>query len=257
MSKTVLALGAAFSLLASAAHAEGWIVSIGGRVSVAAPYEGADHYVMSPSPTLSARRADRPYRFTPGDGGTTFALIDTDHFVFGPMARFRYRRGDEGSLTGLRKVKWAAEPGAFMDIWPVDWLRLHGELRHGVVGHTGLVGDAGADLVVMGDKWDASIGPRFGWGNKTYMDRYFGVTPLEAARSPLIASAYEPGSGRRYTGVAVSSAYHLSDNLQVKLTAGYNKLASKAENSPIVAIAGSSHQYLASAGVSYSFGIGR
>jgi outer membrane scaffolding protein for murein synthesis (MipA/OmpV family) len=253
----VLALAGLASLAAGAAQAQGWVVTIGGKGSVAPPYEGADHYVVRPVPTLSARRADRPYRFVPPDGGTTFSLVDTEHVVFGPMARFQYGRGNEGSLTGLKKVKWAAEPGVFLDLWPTAWLRAHGELRRGVVGHQGLVGDVGADLVHMSPRWDASIGPRFGYGNRRYFARYFGVTPAEAVRSPAVAEAYSPEGGRRYTGVELATAYHVTDRLSIRADAGYHHLATKAADSPIVRLAGSRHQYFGSLGVSYAFNFGR
>lgn len=252
-----LLMGAVLLCAASPpAQARDWIVSIGAKATTTPPYEGADRYVVRPSPTLSARPADRPYRFTPSDGGTSFALISSDHIEFGPMARFRLKRKNDKELTGLDEVKWAAEPGAFLDLWPTDWFRLHGELRHGVGGHHGLVADTGFDLVHTGVKVDWSVGGRTGWGDKEYLGEYFGVTPLEAARSPLINRAYTPGKGRRYAGVTVSGAYHYSDRIRIRADAGYQRLANKAGNSPIVAIAGSRDQYMASVGVTYSFNLG-
>lgn len=252
---TVIAATALTLLSGGAAHAKAWIVSVGGKTTTQPPYEGADHNIVLPSPTFSVRPADRPYRFTPPDGGTTVALIDTDHFVFGPMSRFRYKRDAVGDLRGLREIKWAAEPGVFVDIWPTRWLRGHAELRHGVGGHTGFVADVGGDLVYTGAKWDASIGPRFGWGDRSYLNRYFGVTAAEAARSPLVNSAYAPSAGRRYTGVELAGAYHFDEKWILKFDVGYKRLADKAANSPIVSIAGDTDQYSGSVGLSYSFGV--
>jgi MipA family protein len=257
ISKGVGALAAlALTAGATASEARDWTISVGGKATTAPPYEGSDNYTVRPSPTFSVRPADRPYRFTPADPGTSFSLISTDRFEFGPMARFRASRKNTGVLTGLDKVKWAAEPGAFVDIWPLSWLRLHGEARHGVTGHKGLVGDVGVDLVYRSDKWDASIGGRTGWGDAEYLGEYFGVTPLEAARSPLIGAPYEPGAGRRYTGVFLAGAYHLSDHWRINAAAGYQRLAEKAGDSPIVAISGSRHQYTGSVGLTYSFDLG-
>ncbi len=258
MKRLLLAAGALSLLTATAAEAKDWVVSVGARVSAAPPYEGADYQRILPSPTLSVRPADRPYRFVPPDGGTTFSLIDSDHFVFGPMARFRYRRDDTGKLAGLKDIKWAAEPGAFVDIYPVKWLRMRGELRHGVGGHAGFVADVGADLIYTGQngsKWDFSIGPRVGWGDRKYLDRYFGVTPREAALSPFVNRAYAPSSGRRYAGVEFATAYHLDDRWVVKADVGYRKLTDKAANSPIVQLAGDVDQFSGSVGISYSFGL--
>jgi outer membrane scaffolding protein for murein synthesis (MipA/OmpV family) len=239
----------------SAAHAGDWIATVGARVTTAPPYEGADHDVIRPFPTFNLRPADRPYRFTPPDGGTTFALIDTDHFVLGPMARFQYKREPTGDLKGLGKIGWAAEPGAFVDVWPVKWLRGRAEIRRGVAGHDGLVGDVGADLVYTGKRWDASIGGRMGWGSDSYMDKYFGVTPQEAARSPIINQVYDPTGGQRYRGVELAAAYHLDEKWTVTADFGYHHLSSRAADSPIVRLVGDDDQYAGSIGISYAFGL--
>jgi outer membrane scaffolding protein for murein synthesis (MipA/OmpV family) len=250
------AAAAGLASCAGAVQARDWQVSVGGQVSATPRYEGADASRVRASPTLSVQPADRPYRFTPPDGGTSFALISNRRVEFGPMARFRHSRKDEDELVGFDKIKWAAEPGAYLDVWPASWLRLHGEARHGVAGHKGAVGDAGFDLVGSSGNWDFSLGGRAGWGDKKYMRKYFGVTAAEAARSPFIHQTYDPKGGRRYAGVTVGAAYHLSKRILVRAGGGYQRLAEKAGDSPIVAIAGSRNQYFGSVGVSYSFDIG-
>lgn len=254
--RSLVFIAAAASLAAGAAEARGWVVSPGAKVNVTTPYEGADHFILRPSPTFNIRPASRPYRFTPSDGGTNLELFETEHFTFGPMARFRFKRDNTGELTGLRKVKWAAEPGAFLDVWPVHWLRARAEVRKGVAGHKGLVTDFGVDLVVNRGRWSASVGPRIGYGDRTYMDTYFGVTPGEAAASPAVNRAYAPEGGLRYRGVTVAGAYYLSRNWRVKLDAGYRRLAEIPGASPVVANAGSRDQWSGSFGVSRAFSLG-
>jgi outer membrane scaffolding protein for murein synthesis (MipA/OmpV family) len=253
--KTLLSAAAALSLLSLApARAADWIATVGARVTTAPPYEGADHEVVRPWPTFSLRRAERPYRFTPPDGGTTFAVVDTDHFVFGPMVRFQYQRKPQGELKGLQKIDWAAEPGAFAEVWPVEWLRLRGEVRRGVAGHGGLLGDAAVDLVyTSGRRWDASLGGRMGWGDDSYMDKYFGVSRAEAARNPVINQAFDPNGGRRYAGVEAAVAYHLSEQWRVSGDLGYHRLLGDAAASPIVRLVGNRDQYFGGLSVSYSF----
>lgn len=253
----LLLLGGGLLLASSGpAAAKAWIATVGGRVTSSPPYEGADKYRVRAAPTLSIRPADRPYRFSPSDGGASIALIDTEHFSLGPIVRFRYKRDAVRDLAGLRAIKRAAEPGAFVEVWPAQWLRGRAELRHGVGGHHGTVAELGGDLVYTGTgRWDVSIGPRLGWGDEKYLRRYFGVTPAEAAASPLVAQPYEPTAGRRYTGVEVAGAYHLTPAWQIKGAVGYRKLADKAADSPVVQVAGKSTQMQASLGVSYSFGM--
>jgi MipA family protein len=258
LSKRAAALAVlALTAGATASEAKDWTVSVGARAKTAPPYEGSDNYVVRPAFSFSVRSADRPYRFTPPDAGISFSLIDNDRFELGPMVRFRSKRKNTGVLTGLDKVKWAAEPGGFVDVWPASWLRLHGEARHGFGGHSGLVGDVGVDLVHRGTKWDLSVGGRTGWGDGEYLREYFGVSAVEAARSPLIGAAYDPGGGgRRYTGAVVSGAYHFSKRVRINGDLGYRRLADRAGNSPIVSISGSRDQYSGSIGATYSFDIG-
>ena len=84
-----VALSAGLPQIASAAD---WVTTVGVRLRLKPPYEGADKYRLGPHPTFTVRRAEHAYRFTPPDGGSTIALIDTDHVSAGPMLRIRYRR---------------------------------------------------------------------------------------------------------------------------------------------------------------------
>ncbi|MDR3509659.1 MAG: MipA/OmpV family protein [Caulobacteraceae bacterium] len=238
------------------AQAKGWLFTVGAQVGVSPPYEGANRDILEPAPTFDLRPADAPQRFTPPDGGTMIALYANKYFEIGPVARFRYERSDHGEFKGFKKINIAAEPGVYIDVWPVSWLRGRVEGRRGVVGHEGWVGDAGLDLVYTGKRWDASVGPRVGWGDGRYMDTYFSVTPTEAARSPFVHQAYKADGGRRYTGLETAIAYHLSKHWRVTADFGYQRLSKEAANSPIVKATGSPNQYMSSLGLSYQFGIG-
>ena len=248
-----------FGLAGGVAHADdsGWIVTIGGRVAVSPPYEGAGHDVLAPSPTFSVRKADSPYRFSPPDDSSSIALLSSKYISFGPAVKFRYARGNEGQLTGLNKIDWAAEPGAFLNLWPANWLRCHVEARRGVIGHYGWVGDAGVDLIYPGKRFEFSIGPRIGYGDRHYMDTYFGVTTVEAARSPLITTAYEPGAGERYRGVEAAVSYRLVGGLRTTFDVGYHKLSDLVADSPVIQVAGKRDQFSGGVTVSYSFGVGQ
>jgi len=252
---TALTIAATLSCAPRPALAEDYIVTIGGRVGMTPPYEGAGHDIFSPSPNLNIRRADHARRFTPSDDGSTAALLSTRHFDFGPVLRFRYERGDTDKLEGFQKINVAVEPGVFMAVWPTDWLRGRIEARHGFIGYDGYVGDAGIDVIHTGNRWDFSIGPRIGYGDNHYIDTYFGVTPEEAEHSPFIKTPYEPGAGQRYVGLETAYSYHLNDHWRTIVDFGYHRLAHRAADSPLVEIAGSRDQYSASLGFSYSFGL--
>ncbi len=132
-------------------------------------------------------------------------------------------------------------------------MRLHAEERRGVIGYTGWVGDAALDLVAKAGPWTATVGPRIGWGDTTYMQTYFGVSPAEAAASPIIDTPYAPHGGRRYLGAGAGLTYHFSSRWQVNANAGYHRLDAVAANSPIVRLIGDRTEYSGGVGVKYSF----
>lgn len=238
------------------ASADQWIVTIGARVSENPPWEGAGHDVLAPSPTFSLRRADSLYRFTPPDDGSSLSLLANRYIDIGPVLRTRFARGNSGELTGLNKVGWAAEPGVFVNLWPTNWLRGRVEARRGVIGDSGWVGDAGVDAIYTGSRWEASVGPRIGYGDTDYMDTYFQVTPAEAARSPLITTVYNPQGGRRYTGAEAALGYRLVGGLKVIGDFGYHRLTNDIAQSPIVLVAGKRDQLSGGIGFTYTFGVG-
>ncbi len=236
--------------------AEGWIVTVGARVTEQPPYEGAGHDVLAPSPKFTLRRADSLYRFTPPDDGSSLSLLKNRYIDIGPVARFRYARGASGKLAGLDEVHWAAEPGVFVNLWPTNWLRGRVEARRGIIGYNGWVGDAGVDLIYTGSRWEASVGPRVGYGDTNYMNAYFQVTPAEAARAPLINTAYNPVGGRRYMGGEAALSYRLAGGMKVIGDFGYHRLTNELAASPIVALAGKRDQYSGGVGLTYTFGVG-
>jgi MipA family protein len=241
---------------AAPASAADWIVTVGGRGAVSPPYEGAPNDVVRPSLVFNVRRADKPFRFTPPDDGGSLSLISSKHFDFGPVLNFRSGRGDTGRLQGFDKIGFAVEPGLFANVWATDWLRARVQVRQGVLGHHGTVGDTGIDYIHTGKRWDFSIGPRYGFGDARYMDTYFGVTPIEAARSPLLDKPFEPGAGARYAGIETAYGYQWTRRIRAVIDVGYHRLVNKAADSPVVAVAGSRNQYTAGIGVTYSFGVG-
>lgn len=254
--KLLLTTAALAASAAGSAQAQGWEVSIGGRAQLTTPYEGAGYATFVPVPTLQIQRPDSPDRPAfPGDS-LGVAVLHSDKFSFGPAVRVRGKRDAEDERVGLREVNLAIEPGAFVTIWPTEWLRLHADAGKGVRGHRGWTADAAIDLVMRPGNWTLGVGPRMGWGTDKYMDAYFGVTPAEAAASPVIAAAYAPGGGVRHYGVSVTGAYRLSDSWQVTGNAGYRRLTSEAADSPIIRQIGSRNMYSAGVGLKHTFNWG-
>ena len=250
-----LLVGSVCALAAGSAHAQGgYIWTLGVSVEAAPAYEGASHYSALPLPVIRLRNPDRPYRFVPPDDGFELALVDSDIISLGPVGRFQGSRDNKGSLAGMEKIDWAGELGAFVDIWATEWLRAHVEIRKGVTGHDGWVGDAGLDFIYTGRGWDFSAGPRVGYGDASYRNTYFGVTPAETFTSPYFKSVYTPGGGLRYYGAETALSFQLTRAWQTIFDVGYHSLDSDLADSPIVKLDGSQDQWNAGVTVTYTFG---
>lgn len=243
------------SVYTSPQPASTWIVTVKGTLTVSPKYEGADSYSVFGYPSLSFRRASSPERFSAPDDGISIGLLETDRFRIGPVVRFRGQRESKGETIGLRKVDFAVEAGVFAEFWVLDWLRTRAELRHGFGGHHGIVGDIGADVVQTYGAWTLSAGPRMGFGNEKYFDRYFSVTPAEAAANPTITTAYDAGSGIRYAGLAAAATYRWNEAWRTTVFGGYQRLVGDVKSSPIVAELGSRDQFNVGVSLSYSFGV--
>jgi outer membrane protein len=245
---------AAIVLCPAAARASDWIVTVGGRGEALVPYEGAGYDIFLPTPSISLRRADRPERPTIPDDGVGVTLLRLGPLSGGPVVRLRGKRNDADQRAGLHEVPLAIEPGLFASIWAADWLRLHGEMRKGVRGHSGWIGDAGLDLAVRNGSWTATLGPRVGWGDHHYMDEYFEVTPAEAAASPFIDAAYTPPSGGlRYVGLETTLNRRLGPHWQTNANFGFHRLASTPADSPIVRQIGDRNEISGGVGLKYNF----
>ena len=252
-------LGAAvLSLIAAPAAAQnsgggGTTVMVGLGPQIAPKYVGSDEYALFPYVIGSFRREGSPLSFSaPGDGlGIT--ILSRDSVInFGPSVEFVGEReeADVGALVG--DVGFTVEVGGFVQILPVENFRIRAEVRQGIGGHGGLVGDLGADFVIRDrDTYIFSIGPRLRWADNDYHDAYFGVTPASGL------PAYDPGSGFYAYGAAAGLTYKLGHNWGMQGYLGYDRLVGDAAHSPIVSILGSRNQFSGGLGLFIEFTIGR
>lgn len=246
-------LGVAALACSTPSWASDWIVTVGGRAQAVTPFEGAGYDIFVPTPALQIRRADRPDRPVLPDDGVGIALLNAGPFSAGPVVRLRGKRSSDFEHAGLDEIPLAIEPGVFANLWPTDWLRLHGEMRRGVRGHSGWIGDAGLDLALRSGPWTATIGPRVGWGDHDYMDTYFGVTPDEAAANPILNGAYAPRSGIRYTGGEATLARRWGKQWRTTANFGFHRLAGIPADSPIIRAFGGRDEFSGGLGLRYSF----
>jgi MipA family protein len=247
------AAAAVLAITAGPAAAEDWVVTVGGAAQATVPYEGAGRNLFIPVPSIALRRPGRPARPTFADDTPSLSVLSTGWLSIGPDVQLRGKRNSDGPRAGLNEVPLAIEPGLFITWWPADWLRLHATERRGIRGDHGWTGDAGLDFVVNAGRWTATIGPRIGWGDRNYMETYFGVTPGEAAASPIIDTAYSPSGGLRYAGGYGGLGYRFGHHWQTWANVSVHQLASGPADSPIVRQIGSRTDVAGGIGVKYTF----
>lgn len=232
-----------------------WTMTIGAEGRVVPQFEGANTYRIRPMPIFSLQRSGAPTRFRAPDDGIRIGLVEVENVRVGAVGKFRGRRAesDAAALQGLGNVGFTAEIGGFAEIWATQNFRLSAEMRHGIGGHTGVLADIGADLVMRPDmQWTLSVGPRLSWSNAEYNRTYFGVTREQRAAGSRLA-LYSPGSGIRSLGLVGSASYAVTPDWTVRAFARYDRLAGDVRKSPLVQTHGSPNQFSAGFGLSYSF----
>ncbi|QKV19957.1 MipA/OmpV family protein [Oricola thermophila] len=220
---------------------------LGGGGAVAPRYESSSEYLVSPFPTFRLKRLTFSNGFQIG-GGDGMGLSPYPSFNF----RGARKAADTPALAGLADVDAAVELGLGLS-YATPGFRVFGEVRRGVTGHDGMVGEIGADLVARpGDRLTLAAGPRASFADAEYMDTYFGVTAAEAIASGM--PQFDARSGFKSYGLAASARFDLSENWALEGSARYDRLTGDAANSPVTG-AGSRNQFGFRLGLTRSFRI--
>lgn len=233
---------------------DGWIVTLKATAALAPEFEAADAYGVTLFPAISLRRPGQPWKFGAPDDGFGFAAFDTPWFQIGPVARLRGERdsGDVKKFRGMHDVDWAIEPGAFLEFYPYEKIRVRAELRHGFWGHDGFVGNVSADWIERFEPVTISFGPRLEIGDDDFMNAYFGVSARDAARNGRVRP-YKADAGIKSVGAAAALTYDWTRSWSTTALASYNRLVGDAADSPVARRLGSRHAFAVGLGVAYAF----
>jgi outer membrane protein len=254
--KRIAPIAALFALLLppASASAEAWRVRIGIGAQVQPEFPGSDSLEVFPHPALSVARGDRQFGFGAPDDSPSFALIKTGGFSFGPAAALSQHRDESDVGAPVGDVNRTVEIGGFVQQFLGENFRLRGEVRKGIGGHDGIVGNVGGDYVARdGDRYTFSIGPRVRFADSEYMQSFFGVSPEVALVTGL--PVYDPDGGVEAVGAITGFTYSLGGPWGLFGYGRYDRLVGDAKDSPIVREFGSPNQLSAGIGVSYTFNL--
>lgn len=226
---------------AAAGDRPGIEFELGGGGAVAPRYEGASDYLFSPYPTFRLKRLTFSNGFQIG-GGDGMGLSLYPSFAY----RGARKAADTPALTGLADVDRTVELGLGA-AYATPGFKVFGEVRKGIGGHDGYVGEIGVDMVSHPSaSLTLSAGPRASFASGDYMQTYFGVTAAESIASGL--PQYNARAGFKSVGVEASARYDVTTNWAVESSAGYNRLIGDAADSPVTGV-GSRNQFNARLGL--------
>lgn len=232
-----------------------WYVSVGAAGFLGPKFEGAKHNKLQFSPLISLGKQGPAPRFSSRNDNPAFALLDTGTFRAGIVGKFVPSRdsGDGRELRGLKDVKWGAEAGGFVELYPTDWIRARAELRQGIRAHNGLVADVAVDAFAdIAPNLRLSGGPRATFATAKYMDAYYGVDAKESAASGLDRD--DPGGGLKSVGVGGALTWQATKNFSTSSFVEYQRLKGSAADSSLVRERGDRNQLVIGVSATYRFG---
>lgn len=225
------------------------ILEIGAGAQVRPAYEGAKDYQFDPTGFATLH-----YLWLPGFGELKSGRKAEGFFV-GPSFRYLSKRdsNDSPELAGLNNIGASFEIGAKAG-YDFQWIRPWAALRYGFGGYSGFVGETGLNFIFRPTELtEFTVGPRASFASSDYMQTYFGVTPVEAARSRMWA--YSPSGGFKGLGLDATTRYQFTPQWAVVGEFIYERLIGDAADSPIVQVGGDVNQFTGKLGLSYKFGM--
>lgn len=216
-----------------------WDVTLGAGVVVSPVSPGIDSYEVSPAPVLDITYNDRFFVSTQrGIGAYVFNGNNAFDLTAGAAIGYDFGRSEDDAKThlqGMGEVDASPELIVFVEkeYGPFEF---GAELAQGLSsdGHGGLRGELSASYeMTLGERTFLSFGPFVTFGDEEYLQSYYGVTSVQAARSNNF-QRNDQDAGFESVGLEASSGYRFTDNWSVFGFAEYQQLISDVADSPIV-----------------------
>jgi outer membrane scaffolding protein for murein synthesis (MipA/OmpV family) len=208
-----------------------WQVTLGASVEILPKYDGSNEYHFLGGPMFDIRYKELAFLAT-GEGlGVNF--FQNDYFRTGLAITYDLGRSNTLSheLNRLGDVSPTAEGKLFAEVvlFPVI---LRANVRRAMGGYNGWAGDFGAYMPVAGWKNRLFIfaGPSVAFGDQNYMQRFFGVTPVESEASGL--PEFRPGGGVKAVGFGTTATWLMGHHWFFNITAAGDCLLNDAKRSP-------------------------
>ena len=210
-----------------------WRVALGGGVILEPLYEGSKRYQILPSLVIDVRYLD--IAFLSSGEGLGVNIWRSENSRAGVALDYDLGRDHhiQHRLTGLGNVEAAPEAKIFWEYF-LKAVVFNADLRQGIGGNDGLVGDVGFYVplpVAPVDGLYVFTGPSLSLADERYLQAYFGVTPAQAARSAF--PVFTPQAGFYRAGWGLTALYTYGDHWVFEAEGAFEYLLGDAGRSPI------------------------
>ncbi|WP_420392885.1 MipA/OmpV family protein [Acuticoccus sp.] len=220
------------------------VIDLGLGAAVGPEFPSAKDYIVTPWPIARLRFLRLP----------VFGEVVTgqeQRFTLYPSFDFIGERDEDDAdyLDGVGDTDFAVELGAGAAV-RFGFMRAFAEVRYGVTGHDGFVGEAGLDFVYDAhDRFEFRVGPRVSAATDDYMDIYFSV-PERATQ----LDEFDADGGFKDVGIEAQAIYALTERWRLHGQAEYTHFVGDALDSPIVE-EGNDDEFTVRLGLTYRFGL--
>jgi outer membrane scaffolding protein for murein synthesis (MipA/OmpV family) len=242
-----------------------WKFTLGAGVMYIPAFIGSKDYQAMVFPDIKVEYKDR--FFASPFEGVGYNVINRDGWRAGPIMKFDFGRSEDddspfriggkktNALRGLGDMDATPELGGFVE-YNYEPFSYTLELRQGVGGHEGLVGEIGLHYMgfteQLGKPVMYAFGPRVIFADSTYNNAYFGINSTQSTNSGL--AGYSADSGLVSYGISAFVVMSVSESVSLGVFGGYDRLGSEAADSPLIKERGDENQFMGGVRISYEFG---
>lgn len=227
-----------------------WDASAGIATVVQPRFQGSSQYHWEQGLSIDVRYKDIAFIST-GEG-LGWNIIHGPNYRAGVALTYDMGRDQDNGrhLHGMGDIAPAMEPKVFAEyiFFPVT---LRADLRKGIGGNNGWVGDVSAYLPVYGDKDEKLFvfaGPTATYTDANYQQAYFGVTEAQSRRSGY--RTFTPGAGFSSAGFGTTAVWYFTDDWFGTVDGGVQRLLGDSQHSPLTS---SLVQMVLSFSINYQF----
>ncbi len=244
--------------------AKRWRFRVGAGALYAPAFAGSKDYQIIAFPNVKVEFKD--LFFASMKEGVGYNVIHSNGWRVGPLVKYKFERKEDGSnpfrvggnkstaLKGLGNVDATLECGGFVE-YSYEPFSYSVELRQGIDGHKGMIGDANINysgaIKRFGPTIFYAVGPRATFSDSEYTNAYFGINQTQSVSSGL--NRYNAGGGLVSYGLGGFMSMPLIDQVSVSLFGGYDRLGDEVADSPLIKQRGSENQFAIGLSVTYKF----